>query len=177
VNSIIWKTIVSAGAMLGAACGGKPTPPPAAPEPAPIEAAPAPTPVEPAPEPPAVAESRPAPPEPEPPPPPAMVTVTIESEPSAADVYIDGELVGKTPLRLERSPNVEMNIRVTRDGYQEKTATLTTAATADAPTILQITMVKAKKTKRPRGSSQYGTLGHGSGSSSGRSQGRGFILS
>ncbi len=182
-NAIIWKSVVSAAAMLGvAACACKAPPPAqpvvaAAPEPTPVEPAPpaepAP-PVEPAPPappaPPVVAEAPPAPPA------PARVDVTIESAPAGAEVHVDDQLVGRTPLRLQLMPDVEVNIRVSHPGYIEKT--ITAIPQLDKQLIVQVTMAKAKKAaKRPRGTGGYGTLGTGSGTGSGKGEGRGFILS
>jgi len=171
-NSIIWKTVVSAGAMLGtAACGGQAMPPPApvtaeAPPPAPE---PEPPPPAPPPEPVVVAE----PPPPAPPPEPATIVVRVMSTPASADVYMDGKLVGKTPMEIQLPMgSADVNLKVQRDGYADKELVVKT----EADQSLEVSLAKQKKAKkRPRGG--YGTLGHGSGTGSGRSEGRGFILS
>jgi hypothetical protein len=176
-SSIIWKTVVSAGAMLAGACAAKATTtttPVAAETPAP-EPAPAPTPA-PAPPPPpvvAVAEVQPAPPPaPEPPPPPATVTVRVTSKPAGAEVLIDGEVRGKTPLEVTLPmAEGEVKLEVRRAGYATKEVVFKPAADQ----ALEVVLVKNKK--RARGVGTFGTLGHGSGTGEGRSQGRGFILS
>lgn len=169
-SSIIWKTVVSAGAMLGGACAKAP---PAA---EPVAAAPAP-PVEPtppapppAPEPAPVAEAPAPPPAPEPPPPPVMITVQVVSKPAGADVYLDDKLVGKTPLRLEvPQSSTEMNLKVTRKGYSDQLVSFT----AEADQALEVKL--EKPAKRPRG---LGTIGVGQGGGgTGKGVGRGFILS
>jgi len=48
--------------------------------------------------------SRPAPTQPPAPPKPPLVTLELSSTPAGADVYVDGEFVGKTPTSLSASP-------------------------------------------------------------------------
>jgi len=168
-NSIIWKTVVSAGAMLGApACGGKAATPATAPiaaeapPPAP-EPAPPPPPVEPAPGLPPPVDWQPAPAEePAKADEPSMAIIRVLSTPAGADVYVDGQLVGRTPLELPLPYGSELNVKVQRDGYADKTMVVKT----ESDQTIEVALVKnKKKVKRPRGTGE------------GRSQGRGFILS
>jgi hypothetical protein len=173
-NSVIWKTVVAA---MIAGCGGKAsTPPPATPEPAPTPVAVAPEPPAPPPAPPPEPETPPAPPEPAPPPEPATITVRVMSTPAGADVYMDGKLVGKTPMEVQLlQHSADVNLKVQRAGYDDKELVVKT----ESDQTLEVALgKKVAKKKRPRGVGQpIGTIGHGSGSGSGRSEGRGFILS
>jgi len=65
---------------------------------------------------------------------PAFGALTVTSSPSKANVFIDGELAGQTPLNLTRKPSRTYNIRVERANFytfekqvqvvDQKTATL-----------------------------------------------------
>jgi serine/threonine-protein kinase len=61
-------------------------------------------------------------------PPPAASTPTgpgplrVESRPAGASVYLDGRLVGVTPLALPSVPAGEHNVRLQLDGYQSWTS-------------------------------------------------------
>ncbi len=173
-----------AGAMLGSsACKGgaaSTTPAPVTAEPVAPVAPPAPEPVAPEPvAPPAVVAAAPAPPAPDPEPPavvaaPALVTVTITSTPRGAQVYAaNDQLIGKTPLRYQLPQSDQpVAFRIARKGYSDKEVEVLPAADL----VLQVVLVKPPA--RPRGTvGKYGTLGHGSGTGTGKSEGRGFILS
>jgi hypothetical protein len=169
-NSVIWKTVVAA---MIAGCGGKATTPsPAMPEPAPTPVVAAPDTTVPPPAPPPEPEAPPAPPEPAPPPEPATITVRVMSTPAGADVYMDGKLVGKTPVEVQLPQHsADVNLKVMRAGYDDKELVVK----AESDQTLEVALgKKVAKKKRPRG---VGTIGHGSGTGSGRSEGRGFILS
>jgi hypothetical protein len=169
-NAVIWKTVVAA---MIAGCGGKAAaPPPAMPEPAPTPVAAAPEPPAPPPAPPPEPVVVAEPPEPAPPPEPATITVRVMSTPAGADVYMDGKLVGKTPMEIQLPyHSADVNLKVQRDGYADKELVVKT----ESDQTLEVALgKKVAKKKRPRG---VGTIGHGSGTGSGRSEGRGFILS
>ena len=157
-TSVIWKSVVAAGAMLAIpACGksstGSTTGPvtsqpaepvtaePTEPEPVTAEAAPV-TPVAPA--------------------APMMITITVQSTPPGAKVYVDDEEQprGVTPLALElEQTDVDMQIRVMHDGYQERVETVTPSDSR----VVEVALDKIQPRPRPpRG---------------GKSLGRGFVLS
>jgi hypothetical protein len=46
----------------------------------------------------------------------------VESRPAGASVYLDGRLVGVTPLALPSVPAGEHNVRLQLDGYQSWTS-------------------------------------------------------
>jgi hypothetical protein len=49
---------------------------------------------------------------------PTMQTITIGSEPSGAEVFLNGERVGQTPLRVEVDRKGELLFEVRKPGYQ-----------------------------------------------------------
>ena len=49
--------------------------------------------------------------------PPAFGTLEVDSEPRGADVFLDGENVGKTPWRAERKPSGTYSLRVVHPYY------------------------------------------------------------
>lgn len=59
-------------------------------------------------------------------------TVTINSEPSKADVYIDGNLMGKTPLVVKLKKKKHDSIMIKKDGYDTVTKPLETSYDATA---------------------------------------------
>jgi hypothetical protein len=90
-----------------------------------------------------------------------MITITVTSTPAGADVYIDGELRGRTPMRLELAQgSADVNVKVMRDGYLEQERTVTPEADAE----LAVALEKVQPRPRPpRGG--------------GKGVGRGFVLS
>lgn len=59
---------------------------------------------------------------------PAAGVVRITSTPTGANVNLDGEFAGQTPLELELSPDEAHRISLSRAGYQRLTRTLQLAA-------------------------------------------------
>jgi formylglycine-generating enzyme required for sulfatase activity len=57
--------------------------------------------------------------------PPAFGTLEVDSEPRGADVFLDGENVGKTPWRAERKPSGTYSLRVVLANYLTYTGTVT----------------------------------------------------
>ena len=55
---------------------------------------------------------------PPPPPEPAPITLTIGSRPPGADVSIDGEVKGQTPLRLSHKSGVLLRMELRKKGYE-----------------------------------------------------------
>ena len=47
--------------------------------------------------------------------------VTITSEPSEADVTVDGHYIGKTPITTELSTKTSHQVRIEKEGYQGRT--------------------------------------------------------
>ena len=45
--------------------------------------------------------------------------LVVESRPEGASVFVDGELVGKTPLSLDAVAAGEHAVRLERDGYRQ----------------------------------------------------------
>jgi hypothetical protein len=80
---------------------------PAAPAPTPAQQTPAPAPV-------VVAE----PPAPEPPPPPTTGNLSIQTKPVDAEVYVDGQLKGLTPLMVYDMPIGTYTIEIRKDSYK-----------------------------------------------------------
>lgn len=108
-----WYVVVVVGAAIaGAACGGKATPPaaPIAIKPMPSETAPT----------------------------AATVRAVIESEPAQASVFIDGALVGQTPLEVALPAGAPREIKVALDGYVDRVSTVTPEA--GRLLVLQVTL-------------------------------------
>jgi len=61
---------------------------------------------------------------------PAPGTLALDSEPAAANVTLDGEFQGQTPLVLELVPDRPHTLSVSRPGYRRYTGELTLAASA-----------------------------------------------
>jgi serine/threonine-protein kinase len=79
---------------------------------------------------------------------PAPVQVTIKSEPSGAEVYRGGALLGNTPLTLERptgSDKVEIELR--SGGYDTKKITI--SSMTDDELTLKLSQQRAQSSHRP----------------------------
>lgn len=50
--------------------------------------------------------------------------VNFQSEPAGAEVYIDGKLMGMTPVTLKLRKNAYDSIMIKKDGYQTQTGVL-----------------------------------------------------
>ncbi len=48
--------------------------------------------------------------------------VMLDSDPQGADVYVDGNRVGKTPINVEMEKKHSANLTFKKEGYEEKTA-------------------------------------------------------
>ena len=152
-TSVIWRTVVAAGAMLGTpACASQRKPPqepvviatPAAP----YDGAPKPAP----PEEPAVTAA-PAPVTPV----VAMVAFTVATTPPGADIYLDGKMVGRSPVRIEvPAGGAAVELRIVLEGYLDQQRIV--KADDDQNVSFQL------QAARPRGVGTHKT-------------GRGFILS
>jgi len=59
---------------------------------------------------------------------PAYGYLNVESDPSGAKVYVDGDYVGTTPLEDYKLSPGEHTLRITKDGYEEYTKTVTVEA-------------------------------------------------
>jgi hypothetical protein len=128
-TSIIWRTVVYAGAMLAApgcphsssTCVEEPVAQTAVdtsePEPLPAEYEPA-------------LEGR--------------VTLTVVSTPGGGDVYLNGDAAGKTPFRTTVPIGAEVAIQVIRDGYATGEQTVTADADQTASIELQPLPVAAR---------------------------------
>jgi hypothetical protein len=133
-TAIIWKTVVSAGAMLatpgclfggGGGGGTRTVCEPAAPLPA----------IEP------VATGEPVPAGTGP------VTIVVQSQPPGANVLVDDVLQGTTPVSIELpSAETEVRIRITRDGYADESSTVV----PDRDQQVEVTMTDAETAARPR---------------------------
>jgi tetratricopeptide (TPR) repeat protein len=55
-----------------------------------------------------------------------LASLSIETNPDKVDIYLDGERIGKSPLKLKDLLSGEYNVRLEKDGYQsmEKFVTL-----------------------------------------------------
>lgn len=73
-----------------------------------------------------------------------VFTVTIVSEPPGANVYIDQELVGQTPMQLEREEG-PVNLRLELEGYASAPHTQQVDQFLDA----KVTMVTEEEANRP----------------------------
>jgi formylglycine-generating enzyme required for sulfatase activity len=63
---------------------------------------------------------------------PAAGVISVTSSPSGANVNLDGEFAGQTPLEIEISPDREHRLTLSRAGYQRRSATVSLAAGARA---------------------------------------------
>jgi formylglycine-generating enzyme required for sulfatase activity len=63
---------------------------------------------------------------------PATGVLSLNSEPSGANVSVDGEFAGQTPLELELEPNIDHQISLSRAGYRRASQTLRMEAGASA---------------------------------------------
>jgi TonB family protein len=63
---------------------------------------------------------------------PQLGTLLVESEPSDANVSVNGEMEGQTPLRLSDLPFGSYNVRVERKGYETQARDVSLSAGADA---------------------------------------------
>ena len=53
------------------------------------------------------------------------VKISISSNPTGARVYVEGKVMGRTPVLLERAPGgEEMNIRVEKEGFRARLLTV-----------------------------------------------------
>ncbi len=82
---------------------------------------------------------------------PAFGTVNVRAEPDA-DVAVNGAPAGRTPMRLTL-PTVSQTIRLTRDGYQPVTRTLTPEP--DAEHSLRVTLTPAARARRDAAPPRY----------------------
>jgi serine/threonine protein kinase len=64
------------------------------------------------------------------------ITIRVESEPPAADVIIQGEVVGQTPLELVRSQDHQEKIRLRKADYLELATELTFSHNQRLPVLL-----------------------------------------
>lgn len=55
---------------------------------------------------------------------PATGVLTLNSQPSGANISVDGEFAGQTPLELELEPNIDHRISLSRAGYRRASQTL-----------------------------------------------------
>ncbi|CAA6807000.1 MAG: Unknown protein [uncultured Campylobacterales bacterium] len=53
--------------------------------------------------------------------------ITIDSDPQGADVYIDGESKGKTPLSVTLDKNKHKNLKISKSGYNSRVLGLDTS--------------------------------------------------
>ncbi len=74
---------------------------------------------------------------------PPTGTVTIESTPAGAQVWIDGELAGTTPLEIGLAPG-EHTIVVRDEGYEEETRQVTVEAGASTSWAAELAQVAAE---------------------------------
>jgi hypothetical protein len=59
---------------------------------------------------------------------PEVGDLTVATDPSGATVYVDGALVGRTPLRLEKVSAGDHRIRVAKDGFLDNARVVAVAA-------------------------------------------------
>ena len=103
------------------------------------------------------------------PPPPGealstMATLNVTSTPSGATVYLDGIVIGKTPLRgyqIETGMRrvKQVHVRLESEGYKSRTTTLTLKGGQSAPWTVRLekfaTIATLRVTSTPNGASVY----------------------
>ncbi len=82
---------------------------------------------------------------------PTFGMVHVHSEPEA-ELFVNGTSVGRTPMRLTLPP-VSHTIRLTRDGYQDVTRTVTPEP--DAEQRLRVTLITEARARRETAPPQY----------------------
>ena len=120
--------------------------------------------------------ARPAPttqPRPASPAAPALGGLSVKSDPAAATVYLDGELVGLTPVTLERLSVGEHRLRLVKEGYLENSRVISIssgrpielqlALTPQAPSATEAAGQVVRPPTRPAPTTQVGSGGGGSG--------------
>ncbi|MCH6257972.1 PEGA domain-containing protein [Puniceicoccaceae bacterium K14] len=56
---------------------------------------------------------------------PKPAVIKFSSEPSGANIYLDGEFVGKTPIeKIEIPPKTDLQVVISKSGYEDKSRTL-----------------------------------------------------
>lgn len=86
---------------------------------------------------------------------PATVEVEVVTEPASANVFDEGRLIGKTPLKLDVAPGTTLAYEFDRSGYVAQKATFT--VTEDDPTPrfeVALEKERAKKSSGPPGHSR-----------------------
>ena len=73
---------------------------------------------------------------------PILGEADINSSPAMADIYIDGKKVGQTPQLIEQLLIGEHQVRISKQGYQDYSATLDVKE--NEPTMLSATLEKQK---------------------------------
>lgn len=63
---------------------------------------------------------------------PAEGVLALESQPSGANVTINGEFLGRTPINLELEPGVEHRLNLSKPGFQRFRDTLTVSAAGNS---------------------------------------------
>jgi len=69
---------------------------------------------------------------------PAAGLLSLSSEPGGANVSVDGEFAGQTPIELELAPDREHRLRVSRAGYRSVSRSVTLTAGERAEQRLQL---------------------------------------
>lgn len=86
--------------------------------------------------------------------------ITISSKPEGATIYVDGQRVGETPKKVTLVSTSDHTVRLEKDGYEPKTATLVRKVAAGYVVLDVVTGVipllvdattKGWKTLRPEG--------------------------
>ena len=54
----------------------------------------------------------------------AKQTIDFTSEPSTADVYVNGQLMGKTPMQIELKVDKTYNVEFRKEGFENRTIIL-----------------------------------------------------
>jgi hypothetical protein len=70
----------------------------------------------------------------------SLGVVNVQSSPSGAQVIVNGQVVGATPVKLELPANQEVRIKLTKDGYKAKSFNVTPSA--DKSKRVQVTLTK-----------------------------------
>ncbi|MFT4768257.1 MAG: sulfatase activating formylglycine-generating enzyme [Glaciecola sp.] len=70
---------------------------------------------------------------------PATGVLSLRSTPSGANVSVDGEFAGQTPLELELEPNMDHRISLSRAGYRRASETLRMKAGSSLERMLNLT--------------------------------------